>query len=61
MENIGVIWMTDFPYNENPMFKIKHNCDKKCSKKELSTSDWCADSTSIKVSFLLFFLIYFIH
>ncbi|XP_008188066.2 protein lethal(2)denticleless isoform X1 [Acyrthosiphon pisum] len=48
MENIGIIWLTDFPYNENPMFKID-KIDEKCSKIELSASDWCADLTSTKL------------
>jgi len=60
MENNGVIWLTDFPYNENPMFKIDKT-DEKFRKLELRGSDWCADPTSTKVSFLLLIFIYFIR
>ncbi|CAI6372891.1 unnamed protein product [Macrosiphum euphorbiae] len=47
-ENGGIIWLTDFPYNKNPMFKI-NKFDNKFHEMELSASDWCADSTSIKL------------
>lgn len=60
MDNAGVIWLTDFPYNENPMFRLEE-IEYKDYKREMSTSDWCADSTSTKVSCLLFIFIYFVH
>ncbi|CAI6353483.1 unnamed protein product [Macrosiphum euphorbiae] len=47
-ENGGYIWLTDFPYNINPMFKI-NKYDKKFHKMDLKASDWCADSTSTKL------------
>ncbi|CAI6376892.1 unnamed protein product [Macrosiphum euphorbiae] len=47
-ENNGVIWLTDFPYNENPMFKIDKT-DETFPKLELRASDWCADPTSTKL------------
>lgn len=58
MDNAGVIWLTDFPYNENPMFRVEE-IEYKDYKREMSTSDWCADSTSTKVSCLLFFFYIF--
>ncbi|KAL4135193.1 hypothetical protein QTP88_006833 [Uroleucon formosanum] len=48
MDNAGVIWLTDFPYNENPMFRLEE-IEYKDYKREMSTSDWCADSTSTKL------------
>jgi len=60
IKNVGIIWLTDFPYNENPMFEIE-KFEGEVFDTELSTSDWCADPTSTKVSFLLFIFIYFIH
>lgn len=45
----GVIWVTDFPYVEKPMFEMSNYLTN--SKKELSTSDWCADPTCLKVSY----------
>ncbi|XP_026818722.1 denticleless protein homolog B [Rhopalosiphum maidis] len=47
MNNMGLIWSTDFPYKEKPMFEIKSSCS--FSKKELSASDWCADPASTKL------------
>lgn len=44
----GVMWLTDYPYIENPVYEIMNNSDD--LKNELSTSDWCADPTSMKVS-----------
>ncbi|XP_025200533.1 denticleless protein homolog B [Melanaphis sacchari] len=46
MDYIGMIYLTDFPYDDHPMFQI--NCSNSFLKKELSASDWCADLTSIK-------------
>lgn len=51
MDNTGVIWLTDFPYVNKPVFKMLNK--KPDSRKELSTSDWCADPAYPKVSYLL--------
>lgn len=50
MRNMGIIWLTDFPYNKNPMFEIKHKYNQINYPNELSTSDWCADPTSLKLA-----------
>lgn len=54
MDNTGVIWLTDFPYVNKPAFKMLNNDPN--SKKELSTSDWCADPACLKVSYILYFI-----
>lgn len=46
-ETAGVIWSTDFPFKEKPIFEVSEPL------KELSVSDWCADSNSLKVSTIL--------
>lgn len=48
MNHGGVIWLTDFPYIEEPIFKMSYNILD--FKKELYTSDWCADPSYLKVS-----------
>lgn len=45
MKRTGLVWLTDFPFIQKPSYKI--NSDD--FKTELSSSDWCADSTCIKV------------
>lgn len=45
--NTGVLWLTEPPYNNNPVFTVTNNTP--FNPKELSGSDWCADS-SLKVS-----------
>lgn len=56
MNNSGLLWKTDFPYQSTPMFKIKSN--RLFTKLEMSSSDWCLDSRSPKVSFILFIYVY---
>lgn len=51
----GLIWCTDFPYNEKPMLKMSY-LPGLISHKELSCSDWCADPTRLKVSKQLYFV-----
>lgn len=51
IQNTGVMWLTDFPFTENPCFSFNNNLS--IVRKELSTSDWCADSSSLKVSLIL--------
>lgn len=53
--NSGVIWFTGFPYYEEPVFAIS-NATKVTGfyVKELSNSDWCLDSSSLKVSCLIY-------
>lgn len=48
MNNGGIIWLTDFPYIEQPIFKMSYNILD--FKKELYTSDWCADPYYFKVN-----------
>lgn len=50
IEQKGVIWLTDFPYEENPMFTISDTNDSLDTNIEFSNSDWCADSACFKVS-----------
>ncbi|XP_027844129.2 denticleless protein homolog B isoform X1 [Aphis gossypii] len=47
MNNSGLLWKTDFPYQSTPMFKIKSN--RLFTKLEMSSSDWCLDSRSPKL------------
>ncbi|XP_050527322.1 denticleless protein homolog B isoform X2 [Daktulosphaira vitifoliae] len=48
IEQKGVIWLTDFPYEENPMFNIGLINDSLDTNIEFSNSDWCADSGCLK-------------
>lgn len=45
----GVIWQTGFPYIELPIFKMLYTTPD-FKKDELSTSDWCGDTSELKVS-----------
>lgn len=51
----GVMWLTDLPYNEKPIYEIINNSDDLIH--ELSISDWCADPTCMKVSSKLYFIL----
>lgn len=48
MYNGGVMWLTEFPFIEQPIFKM--SSDILDFKKELNNSDWCADPSYFKVS-----------
>lgn len=45
----AVIWQTGYPYIEHPIFRLNYEVED-YKKVELSTSDWCADPSSLKVS-----------
>uniref|UniRef100_A0A2S2QAU7 Protein lethal enticleless n=1 Tax=Sipha flava TaxID=143950 RepID=A0A2S2QAU7_9HEMI len=45
--NSGVIWNTDFPHTEKPVINM---ITKDPIKKELSSSDWCADPACMKLA-----------
>lgn len=51
MTHGGVIWLLNLPYIEQPVLCTKYSMLN--FKRELSCSDWCADSNSLKVSNLL--------
>lgn len=46
----GVMWLTDLPCITKPVFKMMQNTEG--DHHELSASDWCADPSSLKVSYL---------
>lgn len=48
-EKNGVIWVTDYPYNKEPMFTVSNHTYRK--NVEFGSSDWCADPTCLKVSY----------
>jgi len=54
--NSGVVWSTDSPYNEKPMFIMERGPE--TIHEELSASDWCLDSNYLKVSCFIYFNTY---
>lgn len=53
VKHTGVIYSTGLPHIEEPVFVMSNKLP--YFAKELSTSDWCADPFSLKVSFIIIF------